>query len=89
MDENTNEEFLTFVETEETFLEAEQEVIEAPKKPSRRRRKKPNQEAHCEPEMTEDGLQACPKVKRSSYEPPLRPLRRNVIKTKRGMPKIK
>ena len=88
MDENTNEEFLTFVETEETFLEAEQEVIEAPKKP-KRRRKKPNQEVHCEPEKTEDGLQACPKVKRSSFEPPLRPLRRNVTKSKRGMPKIK
>lgn len=86
MEENITEEFVTFNESEAAFLEAEQEVIEAPKKPARRRRK-PKSEAHCEPEV-EDGLQVCPKVKRSSFEPPVRPMRRGVTKSKRGTPKI-
>lgn len=86
MEENITEEFLTFNESESSFLEAEQETIEAPKKQSRRR-KKARDHAVCDPE-TVDGLQACPKVKRNSFEPRVRPLRRNVTKSKRGMPKI-
>lgn len=86
MEENITEEFVTFEESEAAFLEAEQEVIEAPKKPARRR-KKPKSEAVCEPEI-EEGLQVCPKVKRTSFQPPIRPMRRNVTKSKRGIPKI-
>lgn len=86
MEENITEEFVTFEESEAAFLEAEQEVIEAPKKPVRRR-KKPKSEAVCEPEV-EEGFQVCPKVKRTSFEPPVRPMRRGVTKSKRGIPKI-